>query len=76
MADMENTHHFDGDGCAVFYRGYEVETQAGWRSAEDLDDGDVWRDPATDATDVWWYADDVVVLGGDGDEVHVEYSQA
>ena len=76
MADMEGTHHFDGDGCGVYLRGYQVETDGGWRAVEDLYDGAVWRDPSTDATDVWWYADEVVILGGDGDEVHVEYSAA
>jgi len=76
MADMENTHHFDGDGCASFYRGHQVETDQGFVAVEDLADGDTWRDPANDPTDVWWYADEVVILGGDGDEVHVEYSAA
>jgi hypothetical protein len=77
MAERENTHHFDGDDCAAYGLGARVETDAGSRNVEDLVDGSVWRDPARDATDVWWYVNEVVVVDNvAGPEVHVDYEAA
>jgi hypothetical protein len=81
-ADMTD-RHFDGDGCADLGRSDQVDLFPGHGRAyaerkrvyaEDLEEGDIWQLPGEGPL-TWWHADEVVILGGDGDEVHVEYSE-
>ncbi len=86
MVEWADTHHFDGDGCAVYgpYKLVEFVRRTGERGmceVEELEPGDVWRDPETDSSTTWWHALEVQTLTAwIGDEpdplVHVEYEQA
>lgn len=59
---------------AIYDAGHQLELDNGKPvDAGDLRVNDVWRDPSTDDTDTWWYADSVTVTG---DEVEIEYSPA
>lgn len=69
--------HFDGDGCAVYDRGYlvlvnedEGEGEGEEVPVEDLTEGDLFRDPATDPAGVWLPVGEDVFIADD-DLVHV-----
>ncbi len=71
--DESPAGHEDGDGCAIYYTGYQVETPRGMIDVEDLTDADTFRDRGVDSTDTWYEVDEVAVIG---DEVHVASSPA
>lgn len=69
----EDGEHDDNDDCAKYLPDYAVGLADGETvSVEDLEEGDVFHDPA-DADGVWRRADEVVHLD---DEVHVDSSDA
>lgn len=84
MAELEGTHHFSGDGCAELGRSDQVDRLPSAAKVyadreriyvEDLEESDVFQWPG-DGPLTWWYAQEVVILGGDSDTVHIEYSEA
>lgn len=83
MAELEGTHHFDGDGCAELSRSDQVDLFPPSRVyakrdrvfAEDLESGELFQFLGDDPLR-WWYANEVVILDGDSDDVHIEYSEA
>lgn len=66
--------HSDGDGCAVYEGGYRVLRRGDESEVrvEDLEPGDDYNDPASDAPGDWLAVDDVWESAG-GD-VHVASS--
>jgi hypothetical protein len=81
VAELEGTHHFDGDGCAELdqlelVRLHPSSREAPWereRWADEIKEGDLFQF-LTDPPLTWWYAQEVVILDS-GDTVHIEYSE-
>ncbi len=72
--DDDEDGHDDGDECAKYLPEYGLILANGDETtAEELDEGDVFRDPATDDENTWWEAEEVAEAD---DEVHVIISPA
>jgi hypothetical protein len=70
----DDVEHDDNDDCANYVPGYQVKVRgvAGTINVEDLESGGMYRDPASDPADIWYYVDDVERVTDD--EVHVAYT--
>jgi hypothetical protein len=77
MSDLRDEEgHGDGDDCAKYLPEYRLATTDDIGiSAEDLSEGDIYRDSALDAEGEWWRAGEVVALY-DGEEIHVMAGRA
>jgi hypothetical protein len=83
MTEMQGTHHFDGDGCAVYPQDVQIEICPGFgrpRSQArriyvgELEQGEIWQEIG-EGPFTWWHADEVIRMT-DRDEVHIEHSTA
>ncbi len=68
--DEHDDEHDDNDECGKYVGGYRMVSPDGTEvSVDDLEVGDLYRDPATDGEGEWFEVDDIAELDG---EVHID----